>query len=62
MRFAKALSVTFRASAGGAMAARPLLFAFGERRDAFLLGCEEASNSDYQDYVFLVENVTAASN
>jgi hypothetical protein len=30
--------------------------------NAFLLGCEEASNSDYQDYVFLVENVTSASN
>ena len=30
--------------------------------NSFLLVCEEASNSDYQDYVFLIANVTPAPN
>jgi hypothetical protein len=30
--------------------------------NSYLLGCEEASNSDYQDYVFLIANVTPAPN
>jgi hypothetical protein len=30
--------------------------------DAFFVACEEASNSDYQDYVFVVSNVAAAPN
>jgi hypothetical protein len=30
--------------------------------NTFLVGCEEASNSDYQDYVFVISNVTAATN
>jgi hypothetical protein len=29
--------------------------------DSFLLTCEEASNSDYQDYVFVISNVTPAA-
>jgi hypothetical protein len=28
--------------------------------NSFLLACEEASNSDYQDYVFVISNVTPA--
>jgi hypothetical protein len=30
--------------------------------NAFLIGCEEASNSDYQDYVFVISNVMIAPN
>jgi hypothetical protein len=28
--------------------------------NSYLIGCEEASNSDYQDYVFVVSGVTIA--
>jgi hypothetical protein len=28
--------------------------------NAFLVGCEEASNSDYQDYVFVISGVKVA--
>jgi hypothetical protein len=30
--------------------------------DSFVVVCEEASNSDYQDYVFVISNVTPVSN
>ena len=37
-----------------------VLFQGRELKNAYLLGFEEAANGDYQDGVFLIENVTAA--